>query len=117
MEVKLSETDPRQYLIFMKYQRGYLSKITGYSRGHLSRIATGAKAPSEPFIGVCAYNLKEPAEELFRLLDPQAARMAPPSPPGQHPKDLFETIDELAWRLTDAEKEIDKLKAELEQYG
>lgn len=117
MEVKQGEKTQKQYTIFLKYQRGYLSKVTGYSRGHLSRIATGAKSPSEPFIGVCAYNLKEPAEELFRLVDPQAARLAPPTPPGQKNQDLFETIDELAWRLTTAEKKIDKLEAELREYG
>lgn len=116
MEVKQSVTDPRQYLIFEKYQRGHLSKVSGYSRGHLSRIATGAKPPSEAFIGVCAYKLQESAEELFRLVDPQAARLAPPTPPGQRNQDLFETIDELAWQLTTAEKRIDKLEAELKQY-
>ncbi|MBA7694675.1 hypothetical protein ES703_103288 [subsurface metagenome] len=117
MEVKQGEMGQKQYAIFLKYQRGHLSQATGYSRGHLSRIATGAKPPSKAFIGVCAHSLSEPAEELFRLLDPQAARLAPPTPPGQKNQDLFETIDELAWRLTTAEKKIDKLEAELEQYG
>ncbi|GAI67594.1 unnamed protein product [marine sediment metagenome] len=108
--------DEGQYLIFLKYQREYLSQVTGYSKGYLSRVATGAKPPSEVFIGVCCHTLKEPQEELFKLVEPQPAALLSAQP--RHPnQDLIETIDELASRLTKAEAQIEALKAEFKQYG
>ncbi|MBA7615670.1 hypothetical protein ES703_22955 [subsurface metagenome] len=108
-------SDEGQYLIFLKYTREYLSKVTGYSKGYLSRIASGAKPPSEVFIGVCCHTLKEPQDELFKLAEPQPAALlsAQTRQPNQ---DLIETIDELASRLTRAEKDIASLFAELAQY-
>ncbi len=104
-------SEEKQYLIFLKYTREYLSQVTGYSKGYLSRIASGSREPGEVFIGVCCHTLKEPQEDLFKLLEPHAARIAP-AQPGQPNRDLIETIDELASRLTKAEAELKALKAE-----
>jgi len=51
--------------IFMKYSRGWLSQITGYSKGYLCRVATGHIHPSKSFIERCCYNLRATKEELF----------------------------------------------------
>ncbi len=102
----------KQYLIFLKYTREYLSQVTGYSKGYLSRIAGGAKYPSEVFIGVCCHTLKEPQKDLFRLCDPYEPIMAP-ALPGGLTQDLVETIDELAARLTKAEAALKTLKEEI----
>lgn len=105
-----------QYLIFLKYTREYLSQVTGYSKGTLSRIASGSREPSEIFIGVCCHTLKEPQEDLFRLIEPFKESVVPPAP-GRPNQDLFETIDELADRLTQAEGKIKALEDELRQYA
>lgn len=99
----------RQYLIFLKYTREYLSQVTGYSKPYLSRFASGALGPSESFIALCCHTLKEPQEELFKLIEPHAARIAL-AQPRQPNQDLYETIDELASRLTKAENELETLK-------
>ncbi len=102
----------KQYLIFLKYTRAYLSEVTGYSKNYLSRIATGARAPSEVFIGVCCHTLKESQDDLFRLAEVHAVRTAPTDP-----EQLNKTMGELVSRLTGAEAEIEKIKAELKQYS
>ena len=100
----------KQYLIFLKYTREYLSQVTGYSKGTLSRIASGARAPSEVFIGVCCHALKEPQEDLFRFIEVTSRA---PAHPQTLTQDLLETIAELAARLTEAEKKIKALQDEL----
>lgn len=51
--------------LFIKYSRAWLSTVTGYSKGYLSRLATG-KVPLGPFFieRVCSV-LGEPESELF----------------------------------------------------
>lgn len=109
-------SEQRQFLIFIKYTREYLTQVTGYSRGHLSKIASGSRPPSEPFVSLCAQKLGEPAEELFKLIElPEVSRV--PAPPRSLYQDLIETIDELGSRLTKAEAKIKELQDELKQYG
>ncbi|GAI25934.1 unnamed protein product, partial [marine sediment metagenome] len=93
-----------------------LSEVTGYSRAYLSRVATGNQAPSEPFIALCCHNLKEPQEELFRLIELQKGSMRP-AHPHTLTQDLLETVDELASQLTKAELRIKALEDELKQYS
>ena len=106
----------KQYLIFLKYTREYLHRVTGYSKHTLSRIATGNGGPSEIFIGVCCHTLKESQDDLFKLVEPYAVRSAP-APQGRPAPDLLETINELARRLTQAEKDLKALQDELRQYS
>ncbi len=54
-----------QYLIFQKYTREWLSQATGYSKGYLSRVATGKSALTASFKDRCAFKLGKPEEELF----------------------------------------------------
>ncbi|MBA7555531.1 hypothetical protein ES705_48199 [subsurface metagenome] len=108
-------TSERQYRLFLKYTREYLSQITGYSKNYLSRIATGARAPSETFIGVCCHTLKEPQEYLFELVQPHEVSIDP-ALKGHPDQDLLETIDGLAARLTKAEEAVKALQDELRQY-
>lgn len=56
-----------QHPIFTKYTRAWLSEITGYTRGHLSRIATGNLPLSRCFIERVSHRLNQPAEDLFLL--------------------------------------------------
>lgn len=51
--------------LFKIYTRSYLSEATGFSRGHLSRVATGKERLSRSFIDLCCYRLGRPEEELF----------------------------------------------------
>jgi len=106
----------KQYLIFLKYTREYLHQVTGYSKHTLSRIANGSNGPSEVFIGVCCYNLEESQDDLFKLVEPYAVRSAS-APAESSDQDLLETIDELADRLTNAERQIKELQDELKQYS
>jgi len=105
-----------QYLIFLKYTREYLSQVTGYSKGHISRVVSGNREPSEIFIGVCCHTLKEPKEDLFRLIEPHKPSLVP-SPPRQPDQDLLDTIDELGDRLTKCEAEVKELRGEFNKYG
>ena len=111
-----NDENEKQYLIFLKYTREYISQITGYSKGYLCRIATGAREPSEPFIGLCCHTLKESQHDLFKLIEPNAACVSPALTGGPD-QDLISTIDELAAQLTKAQKEIKALKDELKQYA
>lgn len=51
--------------LFLKYLRKYLSESTGYSKDHLSRIASGKAPLTRIFIDRCCYALKESEAELF----------------------------------------------------
>lgn len=51
--------------LFIKYNREWLSKITGYSKGYLCRIATGGQPLSRSFIERVCFKLNQPEAELF----------------------------------------------------
>jgi len=51
--------------LFLKYTRAYLSQVTGYSRGYLSRLDTGGIPVSRSFVERVCYKLEQPQEELF----------------------------------------------------
>jgi len=51
--------------LFKIYTRSYLSEVTGFSKGHLSRVNTGKQRLSRTFIDRCCYKLRRPEEELF----------------------------------------------------
>ena len=55
----------QQHPLFIKYKRDYLHEVTGYSKGYLSRVATGKIPLSRPFIERCCYKLQQPESELF----------------------------------------------------
>ncbi len=55
----------RQHPLFFKYTRQWLHKVTGYSKGHLCRMATGRMPLSRAFIERVCYRLRQPEEELF----------------------------------------------------
>lgn len=54
-----------QHPLFIKYKRDWLHRTTGYSKGYLSRVATGKIPLSRAFIERVCFNLNEPEEELF----------------------------------------------------
>jgi hypothetical protein len=54
-----------QHPVFLIYTRDWLHQTTGYSKDHLSRIATGKLPLTRAFIDRVCYALKRPAEELF----------------------------------------------------
>ncbi len=68
----------RGHPLFAKYSRAWLSEVTGFSKSHLSRVATGRVPLRRSFIERVCFKLGEPEIELF-LSD--AAR-ASPSPEG-----------------------------------
>ena len=54
-----------QHPLFVQYTRDWLHQVTGFSKGYLSRVATG-KAPLTPsFIQRVCFNLNQPEEALF----------------------------------------------------
>lgn len=55
----------RQHPIFIKYTRKWLHQVTGYSFGLLSRVATGRRQASRPFVDRCCYHLNELEASLF----------------------------------------------------
>jgi len=55
----------QQHPLFIKYKRDWLNKVTGYSKGYLSRVATGRIALSRPFIERVCFKLNRPESELF----------------------------------------------------
>ena len=55
----------QQHPVFMKYRRDWLAEITGFSKGYLSRIATGRYPLSRSFIERVCFKLGKPEEELF----------------------------------------------------
>lgn len=58
-----------QHPVFEKYTREWLHKLTGYSKTHLSRVASGRVPLSRSFIERVSFALKEPAATLFILDD------------------------------------------------
>lgn len=57
----------QRHPIFEKYTRAWLSEVTGYSLGYLSRIATGRISLSNPFMERVCYKIGKSADELFLL--------------------------------------------------
>lgn len=54
-----------QHPLFIKYRREWLCEVTGYSKGYLSRVATGRIPLSRSFIERVCFRLKKPEGELF----------------------------------------------------
>lgn len=54
-----------EHPLFIKYKRDYLHKVTGYSMGYLSRVATGKIPLSRSFIERVSFSLNRPESELF----------------------------------------------------
>jgi len=56
-----------QYPLFVIYRRDWLHRVTGYSEGYLSRVATGKIPLNRAFIERVCFNLHQPKNELFVL--------------------------------------------------
>ncbi|MBA7673722.1 hypothetical protein ES703_81926 [subsurface metagenome] len=54
-----------EYLIFRKYSRQWLSEVTGFSLGYLSRVNTGKQRLTRSFIERCCFKLGESEDNLF----------------------------------------------------
>ena len=54
-----------QHPVFHTYTREYLHEVTGFSKGYLSRMATGRIEMSRSFIERVCFKLQKPEEELF----------------------------------------------------
>ena len=65
-----------EHPLFIKYRRDWLHQVTGYSKGYLSRVATGKIPLSRPFIERVCFKLGKIKEELF-LFDAVEAHSAP----------------------------------------
>jgi hypothetical protein len=55
----------RQHPMFIKYTREWLHQETGFSKGYLSRVATGKVPLSRSFVERVCFKLREPEENLF----------------------------------------------------
>ncbi|MBA7681905.1 hypothetical protein ES703_90249 [subsurface metagenome] len=66
----------QQHPLFIEFRRDWLHKVTGYSKGYLSRVATGKTPLTRSFISQVCYRLNRRKEELF-LPDGAEARLAP----------------------------------------
>lgn len=64
---KGGEIMEQQHPVFLIYTRDWLHQRTGYSKDHLSRVATGKLPLTRSFIDRVCYALGRPAEELFLL--------------------------------------------------
>ncbi|MBA7695668.1 hypothetical protein ES703_104300 [subsurface metagenome] len=62
----------QQHPVFIKYTRHWLHEVTGYSKGYLSRVATGRIPLSRSFIERVCFKLNQLEEELF-LADAEAS--------------------------------------------
>jgi len=60
-----ANSNPSGHPIFDKYRRGWLSRNTGFSRGYLSRIATGKLPLTRSFVYRVCDKLGLPESELF----------------------------------------------------
>lgn len=58
------DADP-QHALFHKYTRDWLSEATGYSKGYLSRVATGNIPLTRSFVERVCFKLGRLEEELF----------------------------------------------------
>lgn len=54
-----------QHPLFFKYTREWLGEVTGFSKGYLSRVATGKVSLSRSFIERVCFKLNESEAELF----------------------------------------------------
>ncbi|MFW6112587.1 MAG: hypothetical protein ACOC6S_03350 [Chloroflexota bacterium] len=54
-----------QHPMFIKYTREWLYRQTGFSKGYLSRVATGQVSLSRSFVERVCFKLGEPEEQLF----------------------------------------------------
>lgn len=66
-----------QHPIFNKYTRAWLSEVTSFSKGYLSRVATGKTPLTHSFIERVSFKLQQPAGELFL---PEATAEEVPKP-------------------------------------
>ena len=57
--------EQQQHPIFLQYRRDYIAKVTGYSLGYLSRMATGKGKVSPGFIARACLALRRNERELF----------------------------------------------------
>lgn len=55
----------RTHPLFAKYTRAYVSEITGYSLGYLSRVNKGRTPLTRYFIERVSYSLREHPADLF----------------------------------------------------
>lgn len=55
----------QQHPVFFKYTRDWLNKVTGFSKGYLSRVATGHVPLSRSFRERVCFTLDQPEAELF----------------------------------------------------
>lgn len=62
----------QQHPLFEIYTRGHLSKVTGYSKVYLCRVASGKVPLTRSFIDRVCFKLNLPEEDLF-LLDAVSA--------------------------------------------
>lgn len=65
--------------VFIKYTRDWLHEVTGFSKGYLSRVATGKVPLSRSFIERVCFKLNEPDEAVLFL--PEAEAQSTPSQP------------------------------------
>lgn len=54
-----------EHPVFIIYKRDYLHELTGYSKGYLSRVATGHTPLSRPFIERVCFQLNRAEADLF----------------------------------------------------
>ena len=55
----------QQHPLFIEYRRDWLHRVTGYSKGYLSRVATGRISLSRSFIERVCFKLNQPEADLF----------------------------------------------------
>ena len=65
-QAKPGDSSTPQHPIFIKYARDWISEATGFSKGYLSRVATGKVRLSRSFIERVCFKLGEPESELFQ---------------------------------------------------
>lgn len=70
----------QQHPLFIEYRRDFLHRVTGFSKGYLSRVATGKTPLTRSFISQVCYKLNRPEEELF-LPGGAEARLTPSQSP------------------------------------
>ncbi len=54
-----------QHPLFIKYTRDWLYRVTGFSKGYLSRVATGKLPLTRSFVERVCFTLNQPESELF----------------------------------------------------
>lgn len=67
--------------LFIRYQRGYLHEVTGYSLAYLSDLAAGKTPLTRAFIKRVCTSLQQPEDKLFHVKPiPTIPTTVPPSP-------------------------------------